>query len=187
MKKLFYLLLLVIALPLHAQNWSFAPKIGLNLSDMTGEYFDGNMKVGLNAGVAAEYKFSSVFAVEPGIFYSMQGIKDEDVELKNDYINIPLLAKIYIKSGFNVFAGPQLGINISEKALITDNNDVMITKKTDEIRPLDLSLMMGIGYQFKKGFLISTNYNVGLLNIADNHGDEPSRNGVFQFNVGWRF
>lgn len=187
MKKNFYLLLLLVALPLQAQKWSVAPKIGLNLSDMTGEFFEGGMKVGLNAGLSTEYRFSNVFAIEPGIFYSMQGIKDGDIVRKNDYINVPLLAKAYTKSGLNVFAGPQLGLNVSEKIVITDNNNRVTTLKTDDIMPLDLSVMIGVGYQFKRGFLLSANYNIGITNVADNYGDEPSRNGVFQFNAGWRF
>lgn len=187
MKKSFCLLILLIALPLHAQKWSLAPKIGLNLSDMTGEYFEGGMKIGLNAGLSTEYQFSKVFAIEPGIFYSMQGIKDGDNIRKNDYINIPLLAKAYIKSGLNIFAGPQFGFNVSEKIVMTDNNNIVTTLKTDEIMPLDLSAMIGMGYQFKSGFLLSANYNIGITNVADNYGDEPSRNGVFQFNAGWRF
>lgn len=187
MRKLFYLLILAITLPIHAQKWSVAPKVGLNLSDMTGEYFRGGIKIGLNAGLTAECRFSNVFALESGLFYSMQGIKDEEIVRKNDYINIPILAKAYIKSGFNVFAGPQLGYNISEKLLITGGNGLEVTQKTDVIMPLDLSLMIGMGYQFKRGFLVSTNYNFGLTNIADNYDDEPSRNGVFQFNIGWRF
>lgn len=187
MKKLLYLLLLLIALPLNAQNWSFAPKIGLNLSDMKGDYFDGKMKIGLNAGFTAEYKFSKIFAIEPGVFYSMQGIKDEYKyeELRKDYINIPVLAKVYIKNGFNVFAGPQLGVNISGKYIRFNYNGMIYVEKY-AIQPLDLSLILGMGYQFKMGFLISANYNIGFTNITDNSA-EPSRNGVFQFNVGWRF
>lgn len=187
MKNLFCLLFLATALPLYAQNWTFAPKLGLNLSDMSGDYFEGNMKVGLNAGLTAEYKFSNVFAIEPGLFYSMQGLKDGDNVLKHDYMNIPLLAKAYVKDGFNVFAGPQLGFNISEKMVVTDNSGIMTTIKTDEIKLLDFSLMLGMGYQFERGFLISANYNIGLANVADNGGDEPSRNNVIQFNIGWRF
>lgn len=117
----------------------------------------------------------------------MQGIKDGDIVRKNDYINVPLLAKAYTKSGLNVFAGPQLGLNVSEKIVITDNNNRVTTLKTDDIMPLDLSVMIGVGYQFKRGFLLSANYNIGITNVADNYGDEPSRNGVFQFNAGWRF
>ena len=31
-------------------------------------------------------------------------------KLKNDYLNIPVLFKGHIYEGFNLFAGPQLGI-----------------------------------------------------------------------------
>lgn len=99
---------------------------------------------------------------------------------------IPILAKFYIKNGFNVFAGPQVGVNISEKVVYTGEGGAEFTMKTDDIMPVDVSLMVGIGYQFKAGLLLSTNYNIGLSDSADNSGDTPARNRVFQFNIGWR-
>lgn len=188
MKKIFWLLVLAMALPLHAQEWSLAPKFGLNLSDMSGDYFRGGIRPGINAGLSVERRFSTLFALEPGVFYSMQGLKDkEDNEVrKNDFINVPILAKFYIKNGFNIFAGPQVGVNISEKVVYTGEGGGEFTMKTDDIMPVDVSLMVGIGYQFKAGLLLSTNYNIGLSDSADNSGDTPARNRVFQVNIGWR-
>lgn len=39
------------------------------------------MKPGLNIGVAAEFPLNPQFAIEPGIYYSMQGKKYQKVEL----------------------------------------------------------------------------------------------------------
>lgn len=199
MKKLIFLLLVVVALPLQAQEWSFAPKIGLNLANMTNS--GGKMKPGLNLGVTAECRITDVFAIEPGLFYSMQGTKDsedgETAKFKNDYLNIPILAKAYVKDGFNLFAGPQLGFKVSEK-VSGSANGVTANIDTDLCKTFDFSLVLGMGYQFDMGLLVSLNYNIGLTNVLKEEGkilgqttytgnDETSRNGVLQLTVGWRF
>lgn len=46
----------------------------------------------------------------------MQGVKDSEgsvkVTWKNDYVNIPVLAKYYVFNGLNFFAGQQVGFNV---------------------------------------------------------------------------
>lgn len=197
MKKLIILLFIGITASLHAQNWSFAPKIGLNLANMTNT--DGSMKPGLNLGVTAEYRFNDVFAIEPGLFYSMQGFKasveGKSGKFKNDYLNIPILAKAYVKDGFNIFAGPQIGFKVSEKAKSSEHG-VSATIDTDIFKTVDFSLVLGVGYQFNMGLLIAANYNIGLNNVAKKEGkildqtfsqDGSSHNGVLQLTLGWRF
>lgn len=217
MKKLFlFLLALAFLAPAQAADWSkpapnpelrsvgtwtFAPKLGLNLTNMTNS--DGNLKPGLNLGVTAEYRFTDIFAVEPGLFYSMQGTKipalhDSEsgytlkTKFKNDYLNIPVLAKFYVKDGWNVFFGPQLGFLVSSKLKGTAGDATVSVKTGDYYKKFDFSLVLGFGYQFEQGLLVSFNYNAGLCktfkeswDITDN-GDN-SRNQVLQFNVGWRF
>lgn len=117
MKKIACLLLLFVTFQVSAQEFHFIPKIGLNFANMTNS--DGSMKPGLNIGVAGEVMMTNNFAIEPGIFYSMQGAKGKDggasLKIKNDYLNIPVLFKGYVYEGFNLFAGPQLGFKVSSK------------------------------------------------------------------------
>lgn len=55
-----------------AQEFHFIPRIGLNLANTYPESF-ADMRPGLNIGVAEEIRFSKLFALEPGVYYSMQG------------------------------------------------------------------------------------------------------------------
>lgn len=107
MKKIACLLLLFVTFQVSAQEFHFIPKIGLNFANMTNS--DGSMKPGLNIGVAGEVMMTNNFAIEPGIFYSMQGAKGKGessgLKIKNDYLNIPVLFKGYVYEGFNLFAG----------------------------------------------------------------------------------
>ena len=141
------------------------------------------------------------FAIEPGIFYSMQGTKGKDsgvtLKIKNDYLNIPILFKGYVYEGFNLFAGPQLGFKVSSKIKASQSGTSISTSEgSDLFKTVDFAIVIGAGYQSPMGFLVSLNYNIGLANAINKDKmssligatvDEKSRNGVLQFNVGWRF
>lgn len=199
MKKIAFLLLLFVAFQVSAQEFHFIPKIGLNMANITNS--DGSMKPGLNIGVAGEVMMTERFAIEPGIFYSMQGTKDKEsgttMKIKNDYLNIPVLFKGYVYEGFNLFAGPQLGFKVSSKIKASQSGTSVSTNEgSDLFKTVDFSIVLGAGYQSPMGFLVSLNYNIGLTNTIDKDKfssllgttvDETCRNGVLQLNVGWRF
>ena len=62
-----------------AQEFHFIPRIGLNLANTYPESF-ADMRPGLNIGVAEEIRFSKLFALEPGVYYSMQGYQKENAK-----------------------------------------------------------------------------------------------------------
>lgn len=193
------LLLLFVAFQVSAQEFHFIPKIGLNMANITNS--DGSMKPGLNIGVAGEVMMTERFAIEPGVFYSMQGTKDKEsgttMKIKNDYLNIPVLFKGYVYEGFNLFAGPQLGFKVSSKIKASQSGTSVSTSEgSDLFKTVDFSIVLGAGYQSPMGFLVSLNYNIGLTNTINKDKfssllgttvDETCRNGVLQLNVGWRF
>ena len=199
MKNSLFLFFLFVAFQVSAQEFHFIPKIGLNFANMTNS--DGSMKPGLNIGVAGEVMMTDHFAIEPGIFYSMQGTKGKDsgvtLKIKNDYLNIPILFKGYVYEGFNLFAGPQLGFKVSSKIKASQSGTSISTSEgSDLFKTVDFAIVIGAGYQSPMGFLVSLNYNIGLANAINKDKmssligatvDEKSRNGVLQFNVGWRF
>ena len=161
------------------------------------------MKPGLNIGVAGEVMMTNNFAIEPGIFYSMQGAKGKGessgLKIKNDYLNIPVLFKGYVYEGFNLFAGPQLGFKVSSKLKYSKSGTSVSTSEgSDLFKSVDFAIIIGAGYQSSMGLLCTLSYNIGLANTinADKFAallggsgmeGEKSRNGVLQFNVGWRF
>ena len=197
MRKLFYLLglmALVAVMPLKttAQELHFMPKIG-------------------NVGLGAEYLFpNEIAAVETGVYYAMQGAYIKGTVaghylttfLKNDYLNIPVLAKAYVYNGINVFVGPQFSFNVKDKITMEyGGKELGKVNTTDFVENFDLAIMMGVGYQFESGLFVNANYNLGLLavfkedeftitgeNAAHTITDGLSaRNRVFQISAGWRF
>lgn len=199
MKKIALIVMLFAVFRLSAQEFHFIPKIGLNFANMTN--MEGSMKPGLNIGVAGEMMLTSHFAIEPGVYYSMQGTKVDEVSLKikNDYLNIPVLFKGYVYEGFNLFAGPQLGFKVSSKAKLSGSGASITTDAmSDAFKSVDFGIVVGAGYQSSVGLLFSLSYNIGLANVLDGDKlasmsgmsqvrDEKCRNGVLQFNLGWRF
>lgn len=196
MKKWIVLLFALLTMPAVAQEFHFIPKVGLNIANMTD--LNGDVRPGVNVGFAVELPVASSFAIEPGLFYSMQGTKDSDsgltATLQADYINIPVYAKFYAYEGFHLFAGPQFGFNVRAKSKASAAGNSVSADIKDYINTFDFSLGIGAGYQFDMGLLISANYNIGLTDAlkSDLPGewkkyDLDVRNGVFQINLGWRF
>ena len=214
MRKLFYLLglmALVAVMPLKttAQELHFMPKIGFTLADIA--QLQTKVRSGANVGLGAEYLFpNEIAAVETGVYYAMQGAYIKGTVaghylttfLKNDYLNIPVLAKAYVYNGINVFVGPQFSFNVKDKITMEyGGKELGKVNTTDFVENFDLAIMMGVGYQFESGLFVNANYNLGLLavfkedeftitgeNAAHTITDGLStRNRVFQISAGWRF
>lgn len=214
MRKLFNLLglmALVAVMPLKttAQELHFMPKIGFTLADIS--HLQTKVRSGANVGLGAEYLFpNEIAAVETGVYYAMQGAYIKGTVaghylttfLKNDYLNIPVLAKAYVYNGINVFVGPQFSFNVKDKITMEyGGKELGKVNTTDFVENFDLAIMMGVGYQFESGLFVNANYNLGLLavfkedeftitgeNAAHTITDGLSaRNRVFQISAGWRF
>lgn len=87
MKKLMMIAAMMIAaVSANAQNEvgqiTLQPKVGINISTVTNS--DSKAKVGLAAGVEAEYGVAENFGVTLGLLYSMQGDKPKvDLVVRN--------------------------------------------------------------------------------------------------------
>ena len=78
---------------------------------------------------------------------------------KFGYIDIPILAKIYISEKFSFEVGPQIGFNISEKPEFNGS------EVESELKTLDTALIGGFGYQFERGLFIQARYGYGLSEV----------------------
>lgn len=116
------------------------PRIGLSISRTNSLGLEGLeqvSKVGLSAGVAVELTINKIFALLPELNYTQKGFgfttqaSDQgfslsiDNKTRIDYLEMPLLAKIYIKPGSNIYflTGPSVAIGLggqSKSKLQTD-------------------------------------------------------------------
>ena len=182
MKKILLMAVVMLAsVASYAQQavgtFTLQPKIGMNVASLTK--CDGcDPRIGLAAGVEAEYQATDIFSVSAGLIYSMQGnkAKEEGVTLttKLDYINIPILANVYVTKGLAVKLGVQPAFNVSDKQKLSGGK---ASVEADDVgaESFDFSIPVGLSYEYN---------NFGVTNIADG-GD--SKNSVFQFTLGYKF
>ena len=166
-------------------TFTLQPKIGMNVASLTK--CDGcDPRIGLAAGVEAEYQATDIFSVSAGSIYSMQGnkAKEEGVTLttKLDYINIPILANVYVTKGLAVKLGVQPAFNVSDKQKLSGGK-ASVEAEDVGAESFDFSIPVGLSYEYNN-VVFDARYNFGVTNIADG-GD--SKNSVFQFTLGYKF
>jgi hypothetical protein len=193
MKKIMMIAALMVAtLSASAQNevgqFTLKPMVGLNLANITNN--DGKIKVGVAAGVEAEYGITETFGITAGVLYSMQGCKDKDnSDLKSnvDYINIPILANAYLFKGFAVKVGLQPGFLVRAKEKYSNGGIAVDRDMKEFCNKVDLSIPLGISYEYAN-FVFDARYNWGLTKLfKDDARDKKSHNSVFMFSVGYKF
>ena len=169
-------------------SFSIQPKVGLNIASLT-KADDSDPRFGLVAGAEFMYQASDMLGVSFGALYSMQGCKatedNVDCTLKLDYINVPVLANVYVAPGFAVKLGLQPAFCINNKikgksggsSVEIDGDKLSLDENT-----FDLSMPIGLSYEFSN-FVIEGRYNFGLTKA---YKDVDSKNSVFQFTVGYK-
>ena len=198
MKKILMVAAMMIAtLSANAQNevgqFTLKPMAGMNLATMT-KTDDSKMRVGLAAGVEAEYGVAENFSLSLGALYSMQGVKFTekgsgatlDVTYKLDYINIPVLANYYLFKGFAIKAGIQPAFKASAKVkaeLSSGSASVKDSETLDGVKGFALSIPFGLSYEYES-FVLDARYNLGVTKAFD-AGD--SKNSWFMFTLGYKF
>lgn len=192
------ILLIAIALfgfnSMSAQEFvMFGAKGGVNFSNFAGDGFasfeeDSNARTAYHLGLVAEIPLSERFSIQPEVLYSAQGfdiaqIEDaKDVEFQMDYINVPVLAKVYVFNGLSLVAGPQFGFLV-ENEISSENGEIELD--SDNFNNFDMSVGMGAEYKFNKFFLYGR-YNAGLTDIYETESIN-AKNSVIQAGVGFMF
>ena len=192
MKKLFVMAAMVLSsvgafAQYNAGDITIQPKVGLSIADYT-DVDDSKTRAGVVAGAELEYHVSPMFGLSAGLLYSMQGCKhDEDkatVTLKNDYINIPVLANVYVAPGLALKAGLQPGFKVSSKAKAKVGGTSVSTDIDDDtFKSFDLSVPVGISYEYMN-ICLDARYNIGVTKVMDG---TDSKNSVFQITLGYKF
>jgi hypothetical protein len=171
------------------------PKVGLNIANMTNSD-GGDPRIALVAGAELQYQISDMVGISGGLLYSMQGVKgsEEGVTgtIKLDYINVPILANIYVAKGFAVKLGIQPGFMVSNKAKVSANGvsaEVGLEKAFEasgenvSLNKFDFSIPVGLSYEFNN-VVVDARYNWGVNKVVK---EVDTRNSVFQITLGYKF
>ena len=166
-------------------SFNLQPKVGVSIANLT-EVKGSDPRVGLVAGVEGEYQASDIFSVSAGVLYSMQGAKGNignfiDATNRLDYINVPIMANVYVVKGLAVKLGVQPGFNVSNKLKV--NNLDAFDNPVVKAQSVDVSIPVGLSYEYNN-FQLDARYNWGVskaFKLTD------AKNSVFQITLGYKF
>ncbi|WKD85492.1 hypothetical protein KCTC32516_00833 [Polaribacter huanghezhanensis] len=164
-------------------------KGGYNLSSVS---FDGTSEAaklhGYHLGIYVESYIGKHLSIQPEILYSKQGYKIMDnngtYTQKLDYINIPLMLKLYPVKSFFIEAGPQIGFSISHKETFDSGFVLYDTSKEFVPNNFDWGVNLGAGFKSDEGVSLGARYHIGQSDIYDQ--DKP-KNRVLQVYIGFEF
>lgn len=188
-KVLFAALMMFSSVGAFAQHavgsFNLQPKIGVSIANLT-DMKNSDPRVGLVAGVEGEYQVSDIFSISAGALYSMQGAKANignliDATNRLDYINVPIMANVYVVKGLAVKLGVQPGFNVSNKLKV--NNLDAYDNPFAKAQSVDFSIPVGVSYEYSN-FQLDARYNLGLTKVFENGKD---KNSVFQITLGYKF
>ncbi|AXG72086.1 outer membrane protein beta-barrel domain protein [Kordia sp. SMS9] len=197
MKKIYILFVVLgIGFTANAQKISFGFKGGLNSSWVTGDSSDGiTPRIGVHLGVMSEFSLSEKFSIQPELIYSQQGaqqdvaftldgftIQEEELKARQNYVNLPVLAKYYITENFSIEAGPQIGFLLSAEQ---EGAGIEVDAK-DALKSIDFAASLGVSYKLNSGLSFGARYNAGVSNVNDVEGvTDDNFNGVLQVSIGY--
>lgn len=165
-------------------TFNLQPKVGINIANLT-DLDDSDPRVGFVGGVEGEYQATDIFSVSAGVLYSMQGAKDKESGIKEtvklDYINIPIMANVYVVKGLAVKLGIQPAFNVNSEFKVSRGGS---SASTDiDAKTFDFSIPVGVSYEYAN-FQLDARYNWGLTKTFD---DSDCKNSVFQITLGYKF
>lgn len=168
------------------------PKVGMNVANLT-EFDNADSRIGLAAGAELEYQVSDIFSLSGGAIYSMQGSKYDRSFLnqtirtttKLDYINVPIMANVYVVKGLAVKLGIQPGFNVNSKQTFSGKTVVGdIDEKAElDAKSVDFSIPVGLSYEYNN-VVLDARYNWGLTKVFEG---SDAKNSVFQITLGYKF
>lgn len=174
---------------------------------------DNKSRTGFSAGVFTEFKLNEHLSIQPELLYTQQGSRQYvaeglseskgDVYFQFDYINLPVLLKIYVYNArLSIEVGPQFGYMTRHKEKREPKNKATQRNSIPSswVNKFDISASLGTSYIFydssEVAFDLSVRFNYGFLKIYDkdavkdvnrykNYTD--NKNSVLQFGIGARF
>ncbi|MDD3108583.1 MAG: porin family protein [Alistipes sp.] len=162
-------------------------KAGFNVSGLSGMGQDS--KLGLTAGVFADYRLNGWFGVSADLLFSREGAKwssdNSSMTQKCNYLNLPILANFFIMEDMAFKVGIQPGVNLSDKIKIKADGHEITNSNTGDFKAFAFAIPVGLSYEFADKIMVDARYNIGVSSIL-NENKEVRTNG-FALTVGYRF
>ncbi|WP_417619554.1 porin family protein [Oceanihabitans sediminis] len=193
MKKTYLSILVILGLvfSMQAQDKSsndsnFGLKAGYNLAAVSiDEDGETGQRHGFHVGLYGESFITNNLALQVEVLYSQQGYEVEyatgTFTQKLDYINVPLMFKVYPTNNFFLEVGPQAGLAVSHKE--TYEGTFVDISSDYEPNKFDWGMNFGGGFKTDSGVSIGVRYHLGLGDV--NEEDTKHHNRVWMFSLGF--
>lgn len=200
--------LTMVGFAAQAQPISIAPEAGVNITNFAGDSEGNSTKTGFKVGLNFNLPISSNLYLQPGLFYSTKGAKNENTltilgvttttsTLTNiGYLEVPinLMYRYPVGDGAVFFsAGPYLAYAVNGKNNIEitigsstteTTNDISFGSDNNQTNPFDYGVNVGLGYELPMGLYIRAQYGIGMGNLS-NVDNEKYTNTNLQFSLGY--
>ena len=174
---------------------SFGVKGGVNFATVTGDDIDSpDSRTSFHVGIVGEMPITEMFSLQGEVLYSGQGFDfdfdgpdGDKAEYQLDYINVPVLAKVYVIDGLSLEVGPQFSFLVNEEFDLnpnSDDGDFDLGGTSVEAEDFEFGVVGGLTFQTEMGLFATGRYNMGLTDIIK---DSDVRNSVFQIGIGYKF
>lgn len=190
---IFFMLFFILKISAQQEGLTFGISDGLNSAYLTGKNIDnlsndGYQKstIGQAIGITLDNKTSKYFGLKHELFYSRRfmtikindGINPEFTsKFKRQYIDIfPASPSFYYK-GFQVYAGPYLGVLLNTSVQHKDANGNTYTDKSiygtgetpsNYSQKMDAGFVAGLNYELPNGINIGGRFIRGFVPLIEN-------------------
>lgn len=201
MKKIFLFAASALMIQSASAQLSIAPEVGFQMTNVKlksmGTDVDTKLKPGFRAGVNLDLGITEHLHLQPGLFYSGNGAKQDLLGVKStmsvNYLQIPVMLNYMTgEAGDNRFfvgIGPYLGYAFSGKWKSGSTKidlEIGSDEAKDDIKALDFGANVNVGYMLSNGFYARAFYSMGLSNIATGgDSDNSMKNSGFGIALGY--
>lgn len=175
---------------------------GINFSNFANT-FDGssNTHTAFALGIYFEQRDFDVAVFHPELLFSMKGASYSafvdgmkvNTEVQCNYFEVPLLLKLRIPTESaispHLLFGPALGILLNSTMRV-DKDSVLIEKGTDNLKTLDLGLILSGGFAFPCGrgeMNVDLRYEIGFTAIDNSALGSDIKNSLVSLMLGYSF
>ena len=214
MRKIVLLIIMAVCGLSQVRGQDFGVKAGYNYSTFSGETSSLSTIEGLSGfyiGGLVELPISNVLSIQPELIFSRQGAaweKDYNIpilgkgslknDIKLDYLNIPVMAKVNLGPLF-LQGGVQFGFLVSKPEIGNYIANVRIGTLLDKdsYNSFDFGVGAGLGFNLNRRLFVEARYTHSLTNVFDPNdnlfktslisNDNNFKNAVLSVGLGVKF
>ena len=195
MRKIVLLIIMAVCGLSQVRGQDFGVKAGYNYSTFSGETSSLSTIEGLSGfyiGGLVELPISNVLSIQPELIFSRQGvalrqgleksgirIEINNADIRLDYLNIPVMAKVNLGPLF-LQGGVQFGFLVNKPKVDSYIANVYLRNLLDKdsYNSFDFGVGAGLGFNLNRRLFVEARYTHSLTNVFDPNDDYFKASGI---------